>query len=205
MAPDEVSPLREIEYFTHKLVPTWDLEGFDYDSADASSPTPGAAPSSPRAACSTARAHAAAASPAGATAATTRQHPGAAPPLPPLRSLAVEPDAASFSPAESAGHRETPRSPQHQTSHPQEHRMRQLRPFPQVIVTKKAARAQWRPPLGVRGRGAAHGARAPRTARCPNGDVVDVVEENGTYQGTGLSRAEQDPRARGEPQRQRPL
>ncbi|MGN0076056.1 MAG: DEAD/DEAH box helicase [Parafannyhessea sp.] len=32
VAPDEISPLREIEYFTHKLVPTWDLEGFDYDS-----------------------------------------------------------------------------------------------------------------------------------------------------------------------------
>ncbi len=32
MAPDEVSPLREIEYFTGKLVPTWDLEGFAYDT-----------------------------------------------------------------------------------------------------------------------------------------------------------------------------
>jgi len=32
VAPDEISPLREIEYFTHKLVPTWDLDGFDYDS-----------------------------------------------------------------------------------------------------------------------------------------------------------------------------
>jgi len=31
MAPDEVTPLREIEYFTKKLVPVWDLEGFDYD------------------------------------------------------------------------------------------------------------------------------------------------------------------------------
>ena len=30
MAPDEVSPLREIEYFTKKLVPCWDLEGFSY-------------------------------------------------------------------------------------------------------------------------------------------------------------------------------
>ena len=31
MAPDEVSPLREIEYFTKKLVPVWDLSGFAYD------------------------------------------------------------------------------------------------------------------------------------------------------------------------------
>ncbi|MCH4053078.1 MAG: DEAD/DEAH box helicase [Atopobiaceae bacterium] len=32
VAPDEISPLREIEYFTGKLIPTWDLEGFDYDA-----------------------------------------------------------------------------------------------------------------------------------------------------------------------------
>ena len=31
VAPDEISPLREIEYFTKKLVPVWDLEGFAYD------------------------------------------------------------------------------------------------------------------------------------------------------------------------------
>ncbi|WP_058271248.1 DEAD/DEAH box helicase [Olsenella massiliensis] len=31
VAPDEISPLREIEYFTKKLVPLWDLEGFSYD------------------------------------------------------------------------------------------------------------------------------------------------------------------------------
>ena len=31
MAPDEVSPLREIEYFTKKLVPVWDLPDFAYD------------------------------------------------------------------------------------------------------------------------------------------------------------------------------
>ena len=30
MAPDEVTPLREIEYFTKKLVPLFDLEGFAY-------------------------------------------------------------------------------------------------------------------------------------------------------------------------------
>ena len=33
VAPDEISPLREIEYFTKKLVPVWDLDGFEYDPA----------------------------------------------------------------------------------------------------------------------------------------------------------------------------
>ena len=32
VAPDEISPLREIEYFTKKLVPVWDLPGFAYDA-----------------------------------------------------------------------------------------------------------------------------------------------------------------------------
>ena len=32
VAPDEVSQLREVEYFMHKLVPVWDLPGFDYDT-----------------------------------------------------------------------------------------------------------------------------------------------------------------------------
>ncbi len=32
MGPDEVTPLREIEYFTKALIPTWDLSGFSYDS-----------------------------------------------------------------------------------------------------------------------------------------------------------------------------
>ena len=31
VAPDEITPLREIEYFTHKLIPVWDLPGFVYD------------------------------------------------------------------------------------------------------------------------------------------------------------------------------
>ena len=31
VAPDEITPLREIEYFTGKLVQTWDLPGFAYD------------------------------------------------------------------------------------------------------------------------------------------------------------------------------
>ena len=33
MAPDEISPLREIEYFTGKLVPIWDLPGLEYDAS----------------------------------------------------------------------------------------------------------------------------------------------------------------------------
>ena len=32
MGPDEVTPLREIEYFIKSLIPTWDLPGFSYDS-----------------------------------------------------------------------------------------------------------------------------------------------------------------------------
>ena len=32
MGPDEVTPLREIEYFTKELIPTWDLPGFSYDA-----------------------------------------------------------------------------------------------------------------------------------------------------------------------------
>lgn len=32
MGPDEVIPLREIEYFTKALIPSWDLPGFSYDS-----------------------------------------------------------------------------------------------------------------------------------------------------------------------------
>ena len=31
VAPDEISPLREIEYFTGTLIDTWDLPGFSYD------------------------------------------------------------------------------------------------------------------------------------------------------------------------------
>lgn len=31
MGPDEVTPLREIEYFTKALIPTWDLPGFSHD------------------------------------------------------------------------------------------------------------------------------------------------------------------------------
>jgi ATP-dependent RNA helicase RhlE len=31
VAPDEITQLREVEYFTKKRVPTWDLPGFTYD------------------------------------------------------------------------------------------------------------------------------------------------------------------------------
>ena len=87
VAPDEISPLREIEYFTKKLVPVWDLPGFTYDAGRiirpcgtfpaspmtraASSCRPIERPSARRARCSPARASAAGASAAGATAATT--------------------------------------------------------------------------------------------------------------------------------------
>lgn len=65
--------------------------------------------------------------------------------------------------------------------------MRQLRPFPQVVVTRKAAKslASGHPwvfegeVLDVR--------PAPSDGReAHNGDIVDVIEANGTYQGTGL-------------------
>lgn len=47
MAPDEVSPLREIEYFTKKLVPVWDLPGFAYDEGRIT-PQPGRSTAKPR-------------------------------------------------------------------------------------------------------------------------------------------------------------
>ena len=65
--------------------------------------------------------------------------------------------------------------------------MKQLRPFPQAVITKKAARAiasghPWVFEGEVRGL-----RPAPADGRMVgNGDVVDVVEENGSYLGTGL-------------------
>ena len=32
MAPDELTPLREVEYLTGKLIPIWDLPGFSFDA-----------------------------------------------------------------------------------------------------------------------------------------------------------------------------
>lgn len=46
-APDEISPLREIEYFTHKLIPVWDQPGFDYDSSRIV-PNPGRSTTKPK-------------------------------------------------------------------------------------------------------------------------------------------------------------
>ena len=65
--------------------------------------------------------------------------------------------------------------------------MKQQRPYPQVIVTRKAARAlagghPWVFEGEVR-----RMEPAPTDGRAAqNGDVVDVVEENGTWQGVGL-------------------
>lgn len=47
VAPDEISPLREIEYFTHKLIPVWDQPGFDYDSSRIV-PNPGRSTTKPK-------------------------------------------------------------------------------------------------------------------------------------------------------------
>ncbi|MDD6565813.1 MAG: class I SAM-dependent rRNA methyltransferase, partial [Parafannyhessea umbonata] len=65
--------------------------------------------------------------------------------------------------------------------------MRQLRPYPQVVVTAKAARSlKGGHPWVFEGE-VLRVEPAPSDGRAPaNGDVVDVVEENGTYQGTGL-------------------
>lgn len=65
--------------------------------------------------------------------------------------------------------------------------MKQLRPYPQVIVTRKGARAL------VTGHPWVFDGEVIRIDPAPadghvavNGDIVDVREENGTYQGTGL-------------------
>ena len=65
--------------------------------------------------------------------------------------------------------------------------MKRLRPYPQVVVSKKAARAlKGGHPWVFEGevRSVEPAPADGRTAA--NGDVVDVIEENGTYQGTGL-------------------
>ena len=75
--------------------------------------------------------------------------------------------------------------------------LRQERAFPQVVVSKKAARSlaaghPWVFEGEVREvRPAPAGGRAVQ-----NGDVVDVVEENGTYRGTGLLSQESKIRVR---------
>lgn len=65
--------------------------------------------------------------------------------------------------------------------------MKQLRPYPQVIVTKKAARSLAGGHPWVFDGEVVRIEPAPADGRAAtNGDVVDVREENGTYQGTGL-------------------
>ena len=65
--------------------------------------------------------------------------------------------------------------------------MKQLRPYPQVIVSKKAARSLKAGHPWVFEGEVRELRPAPADGRTvANGDVVDVLEENGTYQGTGL-------------------
>ena len=65
--------------------------------------------------------------------------------------------------------------------------MKQLRPYPQVIVTKKAARAlAGGHPWVFEGEVIRVEPSPESGERTQNGCIVDVFEENGTYQGTGL-------------------
>ena len=65
--------------------------------------------------------------------------------------------------------------------------MKQLRPYPQVIVTKKAARAlAGGHPWVFEGEVIRVEPSPESGEHAQNGCIVDVFEENGTYQGTGL-------------------
>ena len=65
--------------------------------------------------------------------------------------------------------------------------MKQLRPYPQVIITKKGARAlAGGHPWVFEGEVLELRPAPDGQHEAQNGDVVDVLEENGTYQGTGL-------------------
>ncbi|MDU2590119.1 MAG: hypothetical protein E7C81_03090 [Atopobium sp.] len=65
--------------------------------------------------------------------------------------------------------------------------MKQLRPYPQVIITKKAARALAGGHPWVFEGEVIRVEPSPESGECTqNGCIVDVFEENGTYQGTGL-------------------
>ncbi|MCH3942703.1 MAG: class I SAM-dependent rRNA methyltransferase [Atopobiaceae bacterium] len=65
--------------------------------------------------------------------------------------------------------------------------MKQLRPYPQAIVTRKAARSLAAGHPWVFEGEVLRMEPAPADGRAAaNGDIVDVREENGTYQGTGL-------------------
>ena len=75
--------------------------------------------------------------------------------------------------------------------------MKQLRRFPQVVVTRKAARALRSGHPWVFEGEVRQILPAPSDGRTAvNGDVVDVLEENGTYQGTGLLSLESKIRVR---------
>ena len=65
--------------------------------------------------------------------------------------------------------------------------MKQARPYPQVIVTRKAARSLKAGHLWVYAGEVLGFANLPDGSEAPeNGSVVDVMEENGTWQGAGL-------------------
>ena len=65
--------------------------------------------------------------------------------------------------------------------------MKQLRPYPQVIITRKGARALAAGHPWVFDGEVLRVEPSPADGRAAvNGDIVDVREENGTYQGTGL-------------------
>lgn len=65
--------------------------------------------------------------------------------------------------------------------------MKQVRPYPQAIVTRRAAKALSAGHLWVYASEVLRLEPAPTDGRvATNGDVVDVREENGTWQGTGL-------------------
>ena len=75
--------------------------------------------------------------------------------------------------------------------------MKQARPYPQVIVTRKAARSLKAGHLWVYAGEVLGFANLPDGSEAPeNGSVVDVMEENGTWQGAGLLSQESTIRVR---------
>ena len=75
--------------------------------------------------------------------------------------------------------------------------MKQVRPYPQVIVTRKAARSLAAGHPWVYAGEVLDVLPAPTDGRTvANGDIVDVLEENGTWQGAGLISQESTIRVR---------
>jgi len=75
--------------------------------------------------------------------------------------------------------------------------MKQVRPYPQVIVTRKAARSLAAGHPWVYAGEVLDMLPAPTDGRSvANGDIVDVLEENGTWQGAGLISQESTIRVR---------